>query len=128
METQRLKYYRQPLLANPPAPAGLPEGMLLLAERPIKHVPLNLHLNWKPTGQSVSSYMCKLGCSLEVVKFWQKATFGPLSLCLYLCPCPSLCAVSTILCQPRTNFINAALEEQAQHCTRGHWENQRACA
>ena len=75
METQRLKYYRQPLLANPPAPAGLPEGMLLLAERPIKHVPLNLHLNWKPTGQSVSSYMCKLGCSQNKgVKYGKEAT------------------------------------------------------
>ena len=55
-----------------------------LAECPIKHMPLNLHLNWKPTGQSVSSHMCKLECSLRVAKHGQEATVGPLSLSLRL--------------------------------------------
>ena len=38
-------------------------------------MPLNLHYNWKPTGPSVSSYMCKLGCSQNKgVKYGKEAT------------------------------------------------------
>ena len=38
----------------------------------IKHMLLNLHFIWKPTGQSVSSYMCKLGSNQNVYEKLQK--------------------------------------------------------
>ena len=53
-----------------------------LPECPIKHLPLNLHLNWKPTGQSVSNCKCKLECSSKVAKHGQEADVGPLPLSL----------------------------------------------
>ena len=44
----------------------------LLTRTHIKHMLLNLHFIWKPTGQSVSSYMCKLGSNQNVYEKLQK--------------------------------------------------------
>ena len=45
---------------------------------------LNLHHNWKPTGQSVSSYWCNLGSSQKVVKRVQEATVASVPFCVSL--------------------------------------------
>ena len=62
------------LAGKPDVPCPASGG---IAEWQIKHMPFNLHLNWNPTGQSVSSYKCKLQCSLIVNKIGQQATVWP---------------------------------------------------
>jgi hypothetical protein len=86
-----------------------------LTEPPIKHMLLNIHHNWKPTGQSVSSYWCNLGKSQKVVKHGQEATVACVPFSPFLFHSLSLwCfSLSLSLSFPVSLFVSVSWTQEA---------------